>query len=490
MMKRFKKSIAVFLAFIMMAVMPAASVRADSEETEYMRIGLRYNSVNTKAELSSDSGFALASAGENIIIPTGTFFEDTEKITLELTDGVIEVKDPEGNVLASLKGDGTECITGGNFAADDDTIKYGTKTYRGGIVPFINSSGQMNIINYLSVDDYVRGVVHSEIGQSSHIEAIKAQAVAIRSYAVNNRNKHNSQGFDMCTTEHCQVYSGADSEYPSTNKAVDETLGELIYYNGKSVAAFYFANSGGHTENSEDAWTSKLGYLRGVKDEYSPDSSWTVKLSREKLNSAFSSKGLGTVESITINSVNDSGYVASITVKGSQKSLTYTKEAIRSSLGTTLKCRNFTFSTEGGSVSQGGSTIQGTAGSSQSGKKTYYGLSSSGKSVLGSEVSILSAGGRSTKSLSGLTVLSAGGKAVLSGVSDLIQGAEGSGDKKDETESVMTVTFSDDSDVLVINGKGNGHGVGMSQQGAQQMAKKGFTYKEILKYYYTGIEVK
>ncbi len=126
-------------------------------------------------------------------------------------------------------------------------------------MPYINASGQMNIINYLSTDDYARGVVHSEIGQSSHIEAIKAQAVAIRSFAVTNKGKHSSQEFDIGTTVHCQVYTGADSEYESTNRAVDETKGEMVYYQGKPVSAFYFANSGGHTENSEDAWVASPG---------------------------------------------------------------------------------------------------------------------------------------------------------------------------------------------------------------------------------------
>ena len=327
----------------------------------------------------------------------------------------------------------------------------------------------MNIINYLSVDDYVRGVVHSEIGQSSHIEAIKAQAVAIRSYAVTNKGNHSAQGFDMCATTHCQVYSGADSEYESTNRAVDETAGELVYYGGQPVAAYYFANSGGHTENSEDAWVTELGYLRGIEDEYSPEYTWTVRLTRADLNDTFASRGLGTVESITIDSVNESGYAASVTVNGSRDSITYTKENIRSALGTSLKSRNFTFDTEGGTLT--GEALPG-------GGKTYYGLSSLGTGTLGQSVSVLSADGVTTKSLNGMTALGAGGTtAVFS--------ASSSG-----TSGGTTVMFDDDSDVLIINGKGYGHGVGMSQQGAQQMANLGFTYRQILQYYYTGIEVR
>ena len=473
-MKKCRRSIVWILVFIMTFAISVVSV--DASTAEYMKIGLRYASSQTTAELESDSGFAIASVGNNAIISSGKVFMDEDKITLKLSSGRVEVTGASGTVLTTLTGDGTECITGGKYASQsDDKIKFSGKNYRGGIIPYINSSGQLNIINYLSVDDYVRGVVHSEIGQSSHIEAIKAQAVAIRSYAILNKSTHQSQGFDMCATTHCQVYSGSDSEYTSTNQAVDETKGELVYYEGKPVAAYYFANSGGHTENSEDAWSAALGYLRGIIDAYSPAYNWTTELTRADLNKTFSSKGLGTVESISIDSVNASGYAASITVKGSRDSITYTKENIRSALGVSLKSRNFTFSTKGGTMSNGGIVSQPTE------ETSYYGLSSIGTSRLGSSVSVLSAGGVSTKSLNGLTALDAGGnKAVL----------KTGGQSSVPSDSATTVTFNSDSDVLIINGKGYGHGVGMSQQGAQQMAKQGFTYKQILEYYYTGIEVK
>ena len=366
-------------------------------------------------------------------------------------------------------------------------MKFSGKNYRGGIIPYINASGQMNIINYLSTDDYAKGVVHSEIGQSSHIEAIKAQAVAIRSFAITNKGKHSSQGFDICTTVHCQVYTGADSEYESTNRAVDETKGEMVYYQGKPVAAYYFANSGGHTENSEDAWVASLGYLRGKEDPYSPEYTWTVELTRDDLTTVFAPEGLGTVESISIDSVNDSGYVASVTVHGSRNSITYTKEAIRSALGVSLKSRNFTFSTEGGILSGGNAPEEPEQPEQpeQPAGQTVYGLGASGMSELGSEVSVISASGTAKKSLNGMTALSASGMTTIAAAGETAD----SGDAKTAV-SGMTVTFDDDSDVLIINGKGYGHGVGMSQQGAQQMANQGFTYKEILEFYYTGIEVK
>lgn len=481
-MKIFRKSTAWALTFVLVFAMFTFTAGAASEE--YIKVGLRYGSSETTAQITSDSGFALAAAGDNAIRATGETY-DTDTLTLQLSGGAVQVKDSAGKVLTTLKGDGTECIVGGEYpSTGDDKVKFGGKNYRGGIIPYINASGQMNIINYLSTDDYARGVVHSEIGQSSHIEAIKAQAVAIRSFAITNKGKHSSQGFDICTTVHCQVYTGADSEYESTNRAVDETKGEMVYYQGKPVAAYYFANSGGHTENSEDAWVASLGYLRGKEDPYSPEYTWTVELTRDDLTTAFAPEGLGTVESISIDSVNDSGYVASVTVHGSRNSITYTKEAIRSALGVSLKSRNFTFSTEGGILS-GGNASEEPEQPEQPAGQTVYGLGASGMSELGSEVSVISASGTAKKSLNGMTALSASGMTTIAAAGETAD----SGDAKTAV-SGMTVTFDDDSDVLIINGKGYGHGVGMSQQGAQQMANQGFTYKEILEFYYTGIEVK
>ena len=454
---------------ILAVVLASIPVFSGAATEEFMKIGLRYGSSETTATLTSAGGFVTGRAGDDQITPDGTDLGDVTQVTLRLSGGKVLVTDSSGNQLAVLSGDGTECIAAADYASGG-TLRFSGSAYRGGIIPYINPSGQMNIINYLSVDDYVRGVVHSEIGQSSHIEAIKAQAVAVRSYAVANKGTHSAQGFDMCATTHCQVYSGADSEYESTNRAVDETAGELIYYEGEPVVAYYFANSGGHTENSEDAWATALGYLRGIVDEYSPEYTWTVRLTRAELNNTFASRGLGTVESVTIDSVNESGYAASVTVNGSRDSVTYTKENIRSALGTSLRSRNFTFDTEGG-ILTGGGTAQPAGG-------TYYGLSSLGTGTLGQSVSVLSAGGVTVKSLDGMTALGSGGTtSVLSTASSGTSGG-------------TMVMFDDDSDVLIINGKGYGHGVGMSQQGAQQMANLGFTYRQILQYYYTGIEVR
>jgi hypothetical protein len=117
-------------------------------------------------------------------------------------------------------------------------------------------------IEEMRVDSYLKGVVPTEMGLQKPIEALKAQAIAARSYAVTTR-RHASDGYDMCTTTHCQVYK-PKNRYADSDLAVDETSGQVLAYEGKMVGAPFFGHCDGHTRNSEDVWSQKVDYLRSV----------------------------------------------------------------------------------------------------------------------------------------------------------------------------------------------------------------------------------
>lgn len=342
-------------------------------------------------------------------------------------------------------------------------------------MPYINASGQMNIIDLIDIEDYVKGVVSAEIGSKTHMEALKAQAVTTRSFAGAKGGTHASQGFDVCSTTHCQVYSGVSAEYDTTNAAVDATAGQMIYYDGKPVTAFYFANSGGYTENSEDVWVSPLGYLRSIKDEFSPEYNWEVRLTGAQLTSALASKGIGKVTGVSIDSRNPSGYVSSLTVSGTNGSVTVTKDPIRSVFksAASLKSRMFNISTVGGQVI-------GNNNDAVTASEYYYAYNDSGVSKLDNSVSVISNYESTRISLNGMSIL--GSEGIKKAVSGGAAAAPISGG--------TTVKLNGDNDVLIISGKGYGHGVGMSQQGAQVMGQQGYSYIDILKYYYTGIDVR
>lgn len=124
--------------------------------------------------------------------------------------------------------------------------------YRGEmkIIPSAWNNG-VTVVNRVPMELYLKGVVPSEIVPSWKPDAIKAQAVAARTYAVYHKNGYRSAGYDITDDTRSQVYRGCSVETSATNKAVEETAGEIITYNGKAIDALFHANGGGYTEDSE-----------------------------------------------------------------------------------------------------------------------------------------------------------------------------------------------------------------------------------------------
>lgn len=135
--------------------------------------------------------------------------------------------------------------------------------YRGELIVRANND-TLVVINNLNIEEYIRGVVPSEMPSKWNIEAHKAQAIAARSYAIANLGKRASHGYDLKDTPEDQAYGGALKETPQTNKACRDTMGIVITYDKKVVPAYYSASAGGHTINSGDIWTKDLPYLRAV----------------------------------------------------------------------------------------------------------------------------------------------------------------------------------------------------------------------------------
>lgn len=258
----------------------------------------------------------------------------------------------------------------------------------------------------IDFEEYVACVVANEMPEDFHEEALKAQAVAARTYAMAKVQKYGSGGPDdhpkapVCDTVHCQVYNTEDSKI--AQKAADSTSGQLLYYNGELVSQpLFFSSSGGQTENSEDVFVSAVPYLISVASPYEEEAThrdeekiFTVREVREKIKKAFPEEDFGTVNSSTIKILSrtaggrvDRMQIGDVTLKGTQ---------VRSALE--LSSALFTISFREGSGWNG------------------------------------------------------------------------------QTEIIFTSS-------------GSGHGVGMSQYGADGMGKEGYTYKEILKHYYSGTEI-
>jgi stage II sporulation protein D len=165
-------------------------------------------------------------------------------------------------------------------------VRLNDKPYRGKIEVFANTRGALTVVNVIGLEDYVRGVVPNELSPGGYpaIEALKAQAIAARTYALRNRGQFASEGYDLLPTTRSQVYRGLSSEHPLSSRAVEETRGMVATYNGEPINALYTSTCGGRTEDSENIFNDAVPYLRGRecaaegKAAFAP---FTIKSSRD-----------------------------------------------------------------------------------------------------------------------------------------------------------------------------------------------------------------
>lgn len=155
------------------------------------------------------------------------------------------------------------------FASEDPElhpVRYNEKPYRGRLEVFANTKGALTVVNVITLEDYVRGVVPNELspGGWPELEALKAQAVAARTYAVSNLGRFASEGFDLTPDTRSQVYGGRATEHPLSDRAVLETRGRIATYKGAPINALYTSTCGGRTEDGENIFGgSPVAYLRG-----------------------------------------------------------------------------------------------------------------------------------------------------------------------------------------------------------------------------------
>lgn len=138
------------------------------------------------------------------------------------------------------------------------------KWYRG-ILRVMNRDNTLTVINDVCMENYLQGVVASEMPPSWDIEALKAQTIAARTYAAANMGKHSKEGFDLVDTQMDQVYEGVKAEHDSTNKAVLDTTGIIMTYNGKPISAMYCSAAGGRTTSAMVSFGNDIPYLQSVQ---------------------------------------------------------------------------------------------------------------------------------------------------------------------------------------------------------------------------------
>jgi stage II sporulation protein D len=149
-------------------------------------------------------------------------------------------------------------------------VPWADAAYRGRLAVRATARGTVHVINRVGLEDYLKGVVPAEMGPRVYdeVEALKAQAVAARSYAVRHRGQFGAEGYDICATPRCQVYAGSSAESPLSTRAVEETAGEVLLWKGAVADALFTSTCGGRTENASDVMAGYTGidapYLASV----------------------------------------------------------------------------------------------------------------------------------------------------------------------------------------------------------------------------------
>ena len=429
------RRISFFALIFILAFGLHTTIYAEDGLFDTIKIGLFYGSTAKESILiASDGGFALGHE-EN-----GEFITDTEL--------------GETNITVTASADGSICV--GNYIYDpsafptlypiEGNIFIGGVEYRGGVQFKRIDGGALTIINVVGIEPYLYSVIGKEMSPSWNIEALKAQAVCARGFAISNYNKFQKYGFNLDDTTSSQVYKGVSTERDSTRKAVDETKGLVLKHDGKIIQSIYCASMGGASANAENVWGGKYPYLVSVKDPYENPKeatrySWTVTLTNEEIKNILKSSkvDIGDILNVTIDEQDDAGYVTKLTFHGTEDTYTVTRSNCRTIFGGKLHSQRY--------------TIEGSARASEkitlSAPDISCDISSSSSLFGGSILNIL--------------------KAVKQGF----------------TESVADVPSHNNGQVT-FNGNGWGHGVGMSQWGAKAMADSGKGFEEILTFYYTG----
>jgi SpoIID/LytB domain protein len=351
----------------------------------------------------------------------------------------------------------------------------------------------LSIINELSLEDYVRGVIPAEVDSRYHPEAQKALAVAIRTYALKAKISRRHTDYDLCPTTHCQGFVGASKEADWVNKIVDETKGQIITYNGQPIAAVYSTDCGGATSSNEAAGFGKepLPYLRPIADNpsgkpypirspFSTEIQSTDNEATKLLSHSAESNSKDSKHSISSKEQNDcEEYCAKSkyhywTKTFSREELERILSRVKGAIVGRLESIEFADYDESGRV--GTVIIRSQEQFENNSDKQKEGLTSNTTLPDSLENSSTNNGQRhqlektNEYRMKGYQFRGLLGENVLP-----------------STRMVLLVT--PEGNYMMI-GQGYGHGVGLCSAGADGLARAGKSYIDILKHYYTGVEIK
>ena len=489
-----RKVLMIFFALITVMTSFVYAKSQDIEVPEEIRIGLYYGEGSKSIEilkLSSPGGIEIGVMVDGEFEYINEVGEDEKLIiTRADEDGAVHVEgigtigsEEEYPYFKSLE-DSDKCL-----------MEINGKTYRGNVEIRSFSDSDMTVINHLSMQEYLYGVVPGEIGHAAPLEAFKAQAIIARTYAANNYGKRAGWGFDLYPTTSDQYYNGYSEEEELAIVAVDETYGQVAIYDGELISANYYSTSGGYTENSENVWVSEVPYLRAVPDYYEPElkgyTTWEVTYTADEIRKMLADKAydihVGDILDLEVTERTEAGRVLELKIIGTKGEATLTKSAVRTCFG--LKSQWYTINDDAPEVLEtddiilpGENNSRDETGDESTNDEWWMNDGSEDDEVEEEYIVITP---NYSNDIDKVTV-----KDKPEEMKPLLKKIVESILNKPEVETKdIKYEAAKSNSTFVFRGRGFGHGVGMSQNGAKGMANAGFTYEEIITWYFTGVEI-
>jgi stage II sporulation protein D len=344
----------------------------------------------------------------SLFTPGAAFPSETIRVAIANNLRSVTLRSSAGLFVSGMPSNGREkkMIFGAASLADSPTrvrsvdglTEVNGRKYRGLVELRRGKKGLILVVNELDIEDYLKGVIAAEIPPAWEFEALKAQAVAARTYAMYQKLTSGKRPFHIFATVDSQVYDGTRGERPNAVRAVLETKGLVISYHGKTISAFFHADCGGHTEDAAELWGIDAPYLKGVDcdcQRIAENGVWEKRISVFSLADALRRRGygVGAVSDLSIRDTTPAGRVKHVAIISSGAQALVPGETFRTALGNTVI------------------------------PSVFFELELSGQEA-------------------------------------------------------------------VFSGRGRGHGVGLCQWGAKEMAQRGHTFRTILSHYYPGTELK
>lgn len=440
----------VLIVFMLGVSNPARAALASAPAL--LRVGLSLTDIYLLLTLEQGDTMTNMKSGAVISLMPGIYRLENKGSGIQVSDAAGISHGIFGGPLQLVPAHSSFTIGNGRFGS----------SYRGSLEIVMGSNNTIAVVNIVDLESYLRGVVPREMpsswGSYGGMEALKAQAVVARSYALYHigAGRHKDDPYDLCDTQHCQVYGGKSAESSNTDTAVADTRGVVLTWNGQVIPAFYHSTNGGQTECSANVWLNPLPFLRSEPDSFDDPQNpsnirhhaalWERDVPLSVISALLAGQAASApVDSVRVESAFASGRVNELRIIGRGQTVSFFRERARTALGL---------------------------------RSQLYRV----RELPEPRVWIAAA-----TADGGVTRVSAG---ELEG--RWVVGANGTGGML--AGERFTALAAQRQDIVpymayIFEGRGWGHGIGMSQYGAYNRARAGQLHREILSFYFPGTQL-